>query len=361
VSDRDSIPLVLFGASGLLGGEVIRLLEFHPALVLHAAATREGGALAASHPHLATLRAVAGTFAAAEAAVLRLAREGRRVAIAYALPHGESAPRWKALREALAEHASRVYVADLAADYRLADVAAHRRVYGAEHADAAGLEEFVYGLPELGREPLREARRVAVAGCFATAMQLAVLPAARRGLLDPSRPIALAGVTGSSGSGAKPLPGTHHPHRAGNLYAYSLTGHRHEAELEQSLSRHGAAHGAIHFVPHSGPFVRGIHLTAFLPLAAESQGEAAREAYAADYAAEPFVEVLESGLPDLRRVAGSNRVCLTAAPRGSLLTVCLTLDNVVKGGAGQALQCLNLMLGCDEAAGLPRCGLGVNG
>lgn len=354
-------PLVLFGASGLLGGELLRLLDGHPQLRLAVAATREGGSLAAAHPHLA-VAPVAVTFDSANERVLELA-SASTVAVAYALPHGESARHWLALRTRLRERAAdaNVVVVDLAADYRLRDPDEHHATYGEAHADPEGLPEFVYGLPELHRDALKSSRRAAAAGCFATAMQLAVWPIASAGLIDASRPLVLSGITGSSGSGAKPAPNTHHPHRAGNLWAYALKGHRHEAELRQTLSTTTARSVAIAFVPHSGPFVRGIHLTAFLPLRAGVDEAKAIATYAACYANEPFVEFLHEGVPDLRRVVGSNRASLGLAVRGSTLTVCLTLDNIVKGGSGQALQCLNLMLGFDEAAGLPRCGLGVTG
>jgi N-acetyl-gamma-glutamyl-phosphate reductase len=165
-------------------------------------------------------------------------------------------------------------------------------------------------------------------------------------------------VTGSSGSGAEPTPGTHHPHRHGNLWAYALDGHRHEAELEQALEPLGLA-PPLHFLPHSGPFARGIHLTAALPLARAVSDAEARGVYEKAYAGEPFVGLTPGRAPDLRSVAGSNRALLLTRVRGEVLTVLCTLDNLVKGGAGQALQALNRMLGFDEALGLPRAGLGV--
>jgi [amino group carrier protein]-6-phospho-L-2-aminoadipate/5-phospho-L-glutamate reductase len=166
------------------------------------------------------------------------------------------------------------------------------------------------------------------------------------------------GITGSSGSGAAPKPGTHHPYRDGNLWVYASDGHRHEAELAQALAREGVR-ARIQFSAASGPFVRGIHLSAWLPLARPLDARAARAIYAEAYANEPFVEVLEEGAPDLRRVVGSNRASLGVYVRDGVLGVHLTLDNLVKGGAGQALQCLNRMLGFPETWGLPRAGLGV--
>jgi N-acetyl-gamma-glutamyl-phosphate reductase len=167
-----------------------------------------------------------------------------------------------------------------------------------------------------------------------------------------------AGVTGSSGSGASPKRTTHHPFRHGNLYAYSVGGHRHEAELRQALDELGLA-PRLHFVPHSGPFARGIHLTAALPLAKPLTTEAARALYAERFAGEPFVEVLAGGVPEVRSVAGSNRASIGVDVRGDVLTVLVAIDNMIKGGSGQALQCMNLMLGLPETWGLSACGTGV--
>ena len=275
-----------------------------------------------------------------------------------ALPHGESARAWLALREKLGAAAEALFVLDLSADFRLREPALHRATYSHAHPAPAELARFVYGLPELAREPLRGARRVAAPGCFATALQLAVLPAAEARVLVVRRPWVLNGITGSSGSGNEPKPGTHHPHRHGNLWAYSVGGHRHEAELNQALAPLGPL-PELAFVAHSGPFARGIHLGAVLPLARELDTAEARALFAERYRGEPFVEVLPEGTPDLRSVTGSNRVSIGVAVRGSVLHVLLTLDNLVKGGAGQGMQCLNLMLGFAETAGLPRVGLGV--
>jgi len=338
----------------MLAGEFLRFLELHPGLELAAAVSREAGEL---HRHIADA-VVACDAAAAEAELLRRARAGERVAIVLALPHGESARTWLALKERLGAAAERVFVLDLAADFRLRDPARHQRTYGHAHASPEELGRFAYGLPELAGEPLDGRTRVAAAGCFATALQLAAVPAAEAQLLDGGRPWVFSGITGSSGSGNEPKPGTHHPHRHGNLWAYSVGGHRHEAELLQAVGAHGYT-PALAFVAHSGPFARGIHLHAALPLAKPLEEDAARALYAERFRGAPFVEVLAEGTPDLRTVAGSNRAVLSVHVRGEVLTVLVTLDNLVKGGAGQGLQCLNRMLGFPETSGLPRAGLGV--
>jgi len=346
----------LFGARGMLAGEFLRLMESHPVLELAAAASRETGA--ELHRNLArALTAVEPAAATRELAGV-LGR-GQRAAVVLALPHGESARALIALESELGPAAEDLVLVDLAADFRLRDAERYRRTYGHAHPAPGALERFAYGLPELFRSELAGARRVAVPGCFATALQLAVVPAAEARLLDPTRPWILNGITGSSGSGNEPKPGTHHPHRHDNLWAYSVGGHRHEAELEQALARLGLE-PPLDFIACSGPFARGIHLTASLPLREPIDVREARSVYAERYAGEPFVEVLAEGVPDLRSVVGSNRAALAVSVRGSTLHVLLTLDNLVKGGAGQALQCLNLVLGLPETLGLPRSGLGVS-
>ena len=350
----ETVPVFLFGASGMLGGELVRLLEAHPELSLAAAVSRDPAG--SSLPHCPGQAFVGEARATAELAAV--AQSGEPACVVLALPHGESAGAWSRLARELGSAAGELTVVDLAADFRLRDPELYRATYGVAHPAPELLGDFAYGLPELFRPDLVGARRAAAPGCFATALQLAAVPAARAGLLDAARPWILNGVTGSSGSGAKPKPGTHHPHRHGNLWAYSVDGHRHEAELQLTLAAAGVE-PPIHFVAHSGPFARGIHLTAALPLAAPLDTAAAREVYAAAFEGEPFVEVLAHGAPDLRSVVGSNRASLAVSARGEVLSVLLTLDNLIKGGAGQALQCLNLMLGLPETRGLPRFGLGA--
>jgi N-acetyl-gamma-glutamyl-phosphate reductase common form len=344
----------------MLAGELLRLIELHPSLALGGAASREPAALAASHPQLAARAGESPAWLEPDAAEAGLAAalEQGPAALVLALPHGESSRAWPRLAARLGGRARDLALVDLAADHRLRDPDLYRAAYGHAHPDPEALAAFVYGLPELARARIRGARRVAAPGCFATALQLATLPAARAGLLDAGRPWVFAGVTGSSGSGSEPGPTTHHPWRHGNFRAYSLAGHRHEAELAQALEAHGLR-PPLCFLAHSGPFARGIHLSAFLPLARAIDARAARALYAEAYAGEPFVRVLAEEAPELRSVSGSNSTALACTVRGSLLQVLCTLDNLVKGGAGQALQCLNLMLGFPETSGLPRSGMGV--
>jgi len=356
------IPTWIVGASGLLAGELARLIAAHPEFELTHVVSREGRvALSALHPHLSSsLVTIAHADAPAELArqVADAPGDGPAVALFLGLPHGQSAKAWTALSSELGDAAQRVAVVDLSADYRIADAELFERWYGIPHPDPNGDEGFAYGLPEFHRGRIQESTRVAAPGCFATALQLAVLPAAYAGALDASSPWVLQAATGSSGSGVAPKPGTHHPFRHGSFKAYSPNGHRHEAELAQALGARGIE-APLHFLPHSGPWSRGIHLSASLPLATELTLEAAHALYAEAYDGEPFVELLQpGGIPEMRAVVGSNRASLGVHVRGSVLTVLAAIDNTIKGGSGQALQCMNLLFGLDEAAGLPRAGLG---
>jgi N-acetyl-gamma-glutamyl-phosphate reductase len=352
------IPTWIVGAGGMLAGELARLLEGHPDLRLEGVASRTPGVpLREIHGHLASDLVTEDAAGAARGIGSVLENGDGRAAVFLALPHGHSAAAWAGLRADLGEAAERVWVVDLSADYRLACGAAHRAAYGADAPDPEGREAFCYGLPELWPGPVREATRAAAAGCFATALQLGAVPAAAAGLLDASAPWVFHGVTGSSGSGVTPRPQTHHPHRHGNLHAYAVDGHRHEAELAQALA--GGSTPPLCFVPHSGPFARGIHLTAVLPLAQGASLADARGAFAERFAGATFVDLLAEGVPQVRRVVGSNRADLALAVRGESLLVFVALDNLIKGGAGQGLQCMNLMAGLREDAGLPRSGTGV--
>ena len=358
----EALPLFVVGSRGMLAGELLRLAHGHPALRLAGAVSREPGvALGRLHPHLEGETTIDLDQATGE--LVALARgasdpEELRAVVVLGLPHGTAARSWRGLREALGEAARHVGVVDLSADYRLRDPEVYARWYGAPHADPEELPRFRYGLPELTGESLVGARRIAAPGCFATALQLASVPAAAAGWLDETSPWRYSAVTGSSGSGIEPKVGTHHPFRHGNLWAYGLGGHRHEAELGQALAAQGVE-PEVCFLPHSGPFARGIHLTAMLPLKRDLDAAEARATYARAYAGHAFVRVEAEGVPDLRRVVGSNSAALGVAVRGRTLVVLATIDNLIKGGAGQALQCVNLMLGLPEDQNLPRLGLGV--
>jgi N-acetyl-gamma-glutamyl-phosphate reductase len=249
-------------------------------------------------------------------------------------------------------------IIDLSGDFRLKSAAAYQRYYGQAHPAEALLGEFVYGLPELNRERIRKARYVASPGCFATTIELGLLPLCQPGWL--SGEVEVVGITGSSGAGVVPTATTHHPTRVVNLRTYKPLEHQHIPEIVESLESAGAKELQLRFVPVSAPLQRGIFATAFAhidPALTEAQIAAA---YAERYAKEPFVRMPAKRLPEVAAVSGSNHVEVgfalsesTDARTGRRVVTCFSVtDNLVKGGAGQAIQSMNLLLGLDERLSL---------
>jgi N-acetyl-gamma-glutamyl-phosphate reductase len=244
-------------------------------------------------------------------------------------------------------------IVDLSGDFRLRDPAAYQRYYGAAHPSVELLGQFVYGLPELNRARIREARYVASPGCFATTVELGLLPLARAGLLAGA--VEVVGITGSSGAGVVPTATTHHPTRSVNLRTYKPLEHQHIPEILETLTQAGADGLQLRFVPVSAPLARGIFATSFAHLDGSVTREALAAAFSETYRGEPFVRVPARRLPEVAAVAGSNHVevgfALADEPdnHGQRTVSCFSaLDNLIKGGAGQAIQSMNLMLGLDE-------------
>jgi N-acetyl-gamma-glutamyl-phosphate reductase len=325
----------IIGAAGYTAGELFRLLLQHP----HARVTRAVSSSSAGkrvgdvHPNL---RGLCDLVLAAE-----LADPSGLDGVFLCLPHGESMGRIPAL---LAAHPE-LRIIDLSADFRLQDASLYPLWYGREHVAPELLESFVYGLPELHRDALRGAARVANPGCFATAITLALLPLARAGHVSEA---AVTAVTGSSGSGARPSQRTHHPTRAATMRAYRVLGHQHTPEILQAL---GDGTASLPFVPMSGPFVRGIYATCQLPLPAGLDRDGVLELYRGFYADAPFVRLLDAP-PELQVVTGSNFCDLHVVAARDRVVALTAIDNLVKGAAGQAVQNLNLAMGWDEDAGL---------
>jgi len=247
-------------------------------------------------------------------------------------------------------------VIDLSGDFRLRDAATYAKHYHHEHPHPELLGTFVYGLPELNRAAIREADRIASPGCFATAIGLGLVPFARAGWLNSS--VSTVACTGSSGSGAYASASTHHPVRAANLKAYKILGHQHRPEIEQTVRDAGAAQSfRIDFVPVSAPLVRGILATSLFEVPAETTADDVRRVLAEAFGDSPFIKLLEGREPEVVAVAGTNYVELgfklgdkDGARRP--IAVITAIDNLVKGGAGQAVQSMNIALGLAEDAGL---------
>lgn len=331
----------VLGGSGFAGAELVRRLLQHPEveLVRVGAADHLGQPLSAALPHLE-----GRTDLRFESLTPEQAADGVDIVI-MGLPHQASVE----LVETVVK--SEVRVLDLSGAFRLRDPADYERFYGERHRRPDLLEQFVYGLPELNRQRIQGARFVASPGCFATTIELPLLPFARAGLLGGA--IHTVGITGSSGSGVTPTATTHHPVRAVNLRTYRPLTHQHVPEIERVLRDAGARAPALAFVPVSAPLTRGIFATSFFEVPADAGEATLHEILLAAYRSEPFVRVPKSRLPEVVAVAGSNyaEVGLTLGPVGDgrrLLTATSALDNLIKGGAGQAIQNMNLMLGLPE-------------
>lgn len=330
------INVAILGASGFVGAELLRLLDGHPQL---AAArlfgdSQAGEKLAAVHPHLA--------LAYPDALVERFepaALDGIDLVFA-ALPHGHSQ---KIAPDILARG---IPFVDLGADFRLDSAAEYARWYKEPHLAPDLLPQFVYGIPEIDRARIAGAKAVAAAGCYPTAAILALRPLV--GLIEPGS-IVVDAASGVSGAGKGLKEETHFNSVDENFSAYGLLGHRHTAEMEMALG------SEILFTPHLAPMNRGILATCYATAKGACDPLAVlREAYAD----EPFVQVSDRP-PSTKWTSGSNAVFLTARhdPRTGRVLAIAALDNLVKGAAGQMIQCANLMLGLGETAGLPRIGL----
>ena len=344
-SDAASLPALVLGGTGYVAGELLRLLAGHPHIgpVTVVSDSKPGGAVADAFPHLAI--AYRGhSFVGFEEA-LALARGWQRGAIFSAAPHGVSASLITRLLAATADRDVRIV--DISADHRFATPGAYASVYGAELADAAQLAQFTCALPE--HLPRITTRHVAHPGCFASAMLLALVPLIANDLIEPD--VYISGVTGSSGSGRSPSAGTPHPDRHGDLYASKPLAHRHAPEVEAVCRLVTGREVAVHFVPHSGPFARGIHVTLQARLREASQMTDVNAALTGYYAGSPFVHVLARE-PHLKQVVASNYAALYASVSGNRVAVLSVLDNLTKGAAGGAVQWMNLLHGLPEDAGL---------
>jgi len=331
-----SVPVAIFGASGFVGAELLRLCAAHPALdPVHLYADSQAGKpLAEVHPHLA----LAYPRHVLEHAPARIPGDSR--VVFAALPHGESQKIAPAILD------SGALFVDLGADFRLSDAAAYERWYHEPHSAPDLLGRFVYGIPELHREAIAGARAVAAAGCYPTAAILALKPLL--GLIDPDT-IAVDAASGVSGAGKGLKEATHFNSVDESMTAYGLLHHRHTAEMEMALG------GKILFTPHLAPMNRGILATC----SAIAKGPCdPLDALRSAYEGEPFIHVSERP-PSTKWALGSNAVHLTARydERTGRVLAIAALDNLVKGAAGQMIQCANLMLGLDESAGLSTVGV----
>ena len=332
------ISVTILGASGYVGGDLMRLIAGHPAMevVVAFGATAAGQPVSALHPHLA-LAYPDMQFAAWDATLLK----GSDLILA-ALPHGETQ---RLVDDLLAPG---VPLVDLGADFRLDSPEEYERWYGEPHARPELIQRFTYGLPEFYRSEIRSSKYVAAPGCYPTAANLVLRPLIEAGAID-AKGIIVDAASGVSGAGRGASAATHYCAVEGNMRAYSLLGHRHTAEMEM------VSGAEVLFTPHLVPMSRGILATCYARATGPSDPLAL---LAAAYVDERFVHV-GAALPETKWASGSNAAFLTARydERTNMVVALAAIDNLGKGAAGQMIQCANLMLGLDEGAGLSNIGI----
>ena len=330
------IRTAILGASGYVGGELLRLLAAHPELAPAKlfGESKAGQTLGAVHPHLAA--AYPGST------IEKFERDLEDIDLVFAaLPHGHS----QKLAPTILDRG--IPFVDLGADFRLHDATTYERWYGHAHQAPELLGSFVYGIPELNREAIRDSRAVAAAGCYATAAILALKPLVDAGLVKPDSVIVDA-ASGVSGAGRELKESTAFNTVDGSFAAYGLLNHRHTAEMEMALG------ATVLFTPHLAPMTRGILATCY----AEASGPCdPLQTLTESYASEPFVHVTAEA-PATKWVTGSNGVQMTARydERTGRVLALSAIDNLGKGAAGQMIQCANLMRGLEETAGLTTIG-----
>jgi N-acetyl-gamma-glutamyl-phosphate reductase len=342
------IRVSIIGATGYTGGELLRYLIRHPEVKL----THLTSENFAGQPIHALHKFLKGRLdlICEKVDLAKIAADSDVVFLG--LPHGASA------RTAAALLAKGVKVIDLSADFRLRDVHTYAKWYG-KHPVPRLIKEAVYGLPERYRNEIRSARLIAAPGCYSTTSILAGLPLMDDGLLGAG-PIIVDAKSGISGAGRK-LETTYLFAEANEtMLAYGLKGHRHQPEIVQEWER-AAAEGKkkirpeLLFVPHLVPMTRGIFSTLYAPLNKKLSAEALREVYQAYYSKEPFIAVLgPNESPEIKGVAHTNHchIGVSVDPSGHRAVVMAATDNLGKGASSQAVQCMNLMFGCDETTGL---------
>jgi len=339
------VKVGIVGGTGYTGVELLRLLAAHPEVTLALITSRSEAGLPVAEMFPNLRGHVDLEFSVPDPAALATCD-----VVFFATPNGVAMQSVPELLEA------GVKVIDLAADFRLKNTKEWAQWYGQPHACPQLLDEAVYGLPEVNRAAISEARLIANPGCYPTAVQLGLLPLLEKGLVDTGRLIADC-KSGVSGAGRKAAVGALLCETSESFKAYGVTGHRHWPEIRQGLNAAVDGDVGLTFVPHLAPMLRGIHATLYATLLSSNDATDAdlQALYEQRYASEPFVDVLPMGShPETRSVKGAN-TCRIAIhrPQGADTVVILSvIDNLVKGAAGQAVQNMNILCGLPETTGL---------
>ena len=342
-----SIDAAILGATGYVGGELLRLISEHPEFRLAAAvsASRGGETIDSVFPHLAPLYAKQ-QFVKPDSWIDSI-DNGSDLALFSAAPHGASAILVQQVLAAAARRNLNVHVVDSSADFRYKKSEDFEAVYGIAHPASELLDEFFCGLPEhVAKIP---AQHVGHPGCFASAMMLAAMPLVRSDFVTGD--LFVTGVTGSTGSGRRPQAGTHHPERHSNLYAYKPLAHRHVPEVQEQIASVCGKEVAIRFVPHSGPFARGIYITLQANLNPGTTQAEVDQSFRDCYDNSRFVQFVD-GPPRLKDVVGSNYCQIGATIQDGNVAVTCAIDNLIKGAAGGAMQWMNRLWSLPDSTGL---------
>ena len=334
------IKVGIVGGTGYTGVELLRLLALHPNAELTVITSRGEAGLPVADMFPSLRAFVNLTFSDPAQVDLSVCD-----VVFFATPNGIAMQQTKELL------AKGVRVIDLAADFRIKDIATWEKWYGMTHACPELVAEAVYGLPEINREKIKQAKLVANPGCYPTAVQLGFMPLLESGVIDPTFLVADA-KSGVSGAGRKAEVHALLAEAGDNFKAYSVSGHRHLPEISQGLKTMANKAVGLTFTPHLLPMIRGIHATLYAKL---TKSVDLQKLFEARYANEPFVDVLPKGShPETRSVRGSNqcRIAVHQPQGGDTVVILSVIDNLVKGAAGQAIQNMNIMFGFNETTGL---------
>lgn len=342
-----SIDAVVLGASGYVGGELLRIIGGHPEFRLGAAvsASHGGETIDSVHPTLEPLFPDR-CFSDSDRWIDEYG-SGDDLAIFSAAPHGSSAKLVIAAIDNAAQRNVNLRIVDSSADFRYPCAKQFEDIYGVSHPAPSLLGDFHCAVPEHVTD--LATKHVGHPGCFATAILLAAVPLVQSGLVAGD--LFVNGITGSTGSGSTPGAGTHHPERHNNLYAYKPLSHRHVAEVERLITEASGQELAVRFVPHSGPFARGIYVTLQAGLNSKADSDSVARIFRDYYQGAPFVRYV-SGTPRLKNVVASNQCHISSAVDGDTVAVMCAIDNLVKGAAGGAIQWMNRLWALPESLGL---------
>lgn len=346
MSTSAHIPAIVLGGSGYVAGEFLRLIDAHPTLTLGGvvSSSQAGESVAKTFPHL-TPAYPKELFVSLDAVIERLGTAPKWLVLSAA-PHGASAQIIDKLLTAAKSAGTELVVVDASADFRFTTSEAYAAVYGHEHATPALLPQFTCAVPE--QLASIETPHAAHPGCFATTMLLGIVPLAALGVADE---FFVSAVTGSTGAGRTPRDTTHHPLRQSNMFAYQTLKHRHDPEVRALIKAATGRDVALGFVPHSGPFARGIHATIFVHARERMTAAQVNDALREYYRDSVFVRV-ENEPPKMKDIATTNYAALHAAVQGDTIVICSVTDNLLKGAAGGSMQWANRLLGFPEATGL---------